>query len=74
MLIERRKYLERIRDRLGDYPIVALLGPRQVGKTTLAKLLAQFASDEEVHHIDLESPGDLARLANPELVLSPLKS
>ena len=73
MLIERRKYLERIRDRLGDYPVVALLGPRQVGKTTLAKRLAQSVPDEEVHHFDLESPGDLARLANPELVLSPLK-
>ena len=73
MIIERRKYLERIRARLADYPVVALLGPRQVGKTTLAKLLENSGLDEAVHHFDLESPGDLVRLAYPELVLSPLK-
>lgn len=51
---------------------MALSGPRQAGKTTLAKLFSQPPTDEEIHHFDLESPADLARLANPELVLSQL--
>lgn len=53
--------------------MVALPGPRQAGKTTLARLLAAGLPDTEIHHFDLESPGDLARLANPELVLSSLR-
>ncbi len=59
--------------RLQDNPVVALSGPRQVGKTTLARMFSESADGVEVHFFDLESPGDLARLANPELTLSPLK-
>jgi predicted AAA+ superfamily ATPase len=73
MIIQRQDYLIRIRERLKDYPIVALTGPRQAGKTTLANILAQSTPDEEIHFFDLETPSDLARLANPELLLSPLK-
>ncbi|MDA0345776.1 MAG: ATP-binding protein [Verrucomicrobia bacterium] len=73
MIIDRKAYIKTIRDRLQDYPVVALPGPRQAGKTTLAQLLAQSISNEEIHHFDLESPSDIARLANPELVLSKLK-
>jgi predicted AAA+ superfamily ATPase len=73
MFIQRQDYLSRIRERLKDYPIVALTGPRQAGKTTLANILAQSTPDEEIHFFDLETPSDLARLANPELLLSPLK-
>jgi predicted AAA+ superfamily ATPase len=73
MIIQRQDYLSRIRERLKDYPIVALTGPRQAGKTTLANILAQSTPDEEIHFFDLETPSDLARLANPELLLSPLK-
>lgn len=73
MTIERRDYLEAIQSRLRDYPIVALPGPRQAGKTTLARLLAKTLPDTEIHLFDLESPADLARLTNPELVLSPLR-
>lgn len=50
---------------------MALVGPRQAGKTTLAQDFAGGAG--ETHFFDLESPSDLARLANPELVLSPLR-
>jgi len=71
MNIKRAAYLQIIRQRLQDNPIVSLLGPRQAGKTTLARMLASQAS-EPVHFFDLESPADLARLANPELVLRPL--
>ncbi len=73
MILPREKYLLRIRERMRDYPVVALLGSRQAGKTTLANLLAQSVQDKEVHHFDLESPADLARLANPQLVLSALQ-
>lgn len=72
-MIDRRDYLGRIQSRLRDYPVVALPGPRQAGKTTLARMLAAALPDTPIHHFDLESPGDLARLANPELALSPLR-
>ena len=71
MDIHRTTYLQNIRERLRDNPIVALVGPRQAGKTTLARMLAGSYA-EAVHIFDLESPADLARLANPELVLRPL--
>jgi uncharacterized protein len=54
-----------------DMPIVAILGPRQCGKTTLAK---QYAlSFKLVHHFDLERPSDLNRLENPIITLGSLK-
>ena len=56
-----------------DYPVLALLGPRQVGKTTMAQTFGRMlAPENQVHFFDLESPADLARLANPELVLESL--
>jgi uncharacterized protein len=67
----RTAYLQTIRQRLAENPLVSLLGPRQAGKTTLARLLAADWP-EVVHVFDLESPADLARLAQPELVLRPL--
>ena len=72
MIIDRVAYLLVIQERFVDYPVVALPGPRQVGKTTLARLYADTLSGP-VHHFDLESPADLARLANPELALSRLE-
>ncbi len=71
MSIRRAAYLATIRARLRDSPIVSLVGPRQAGKTTLARMLAEEAT-EPVHVFDLESPADLARLSNPELALRPL--
>lgn len=71
MNIRRTVYLQTIRERLRDNPIVALVGPRQAGKTTLARMVAS-ESTEDVHVFDLESPADLARLTNPELALRPL--
>lgn len=72
-MLHRRNYIARIRERLRDYPVVALPGPRQAGKTTLAGMVAAVMPELEVHRFDLESPADQARLANPELVLEPLK-
>lgn len=73
MNLARPSYLDTIRERLVDYPVVALPGPRQVGKTTLARLFAVSLEEMPVHWFDLESPVDLARLSNPELALSPLR-
>lgn len=73
MGISRQEYLATIQSRLRDNPIVALPGPRQVGKTTLARMLAEAMPDQVIHHFDLESHADLARLSNPELALSQLR-
>jgi len=40
-MIERMHYLETIRERLKHFPVVSVLGPRQVGKTTLAQEIAE---------------------------------
>lgn len=53
--------------RLRQSPTVALLGSRQVGKTTLAK---ELDLDKPTHYLDLERPSDLAKLADPELYLA----
>ncbi len=52
---------------IGRTPAVALLGPRQVGKTTLAQAIA---ADRPSIYLDLESRADLARLADPEAYLA----
>lgn len=54
---------ERLIQQISRNPAVALLGARQVGKTTLAKVIA---TDMESIYLDLESPKDLAKLSNPE--------
>ncbi len=61
-----RVQLDSLAADLDDAPAVALLGPRQVGKTTLALALA--ASRPSVY-LDLQSPADRAKLATPELYL-----
>lgn len=66
-MIARRLQPE-VASALERFPVVALLGPRQVGKTTLARSVAQ-AVTEDVLHLDLELPSHVARLADPELYL-----
>ena len=63
-----REHMPALRHLLGEFPAVAILGPRQVGKTTLALELAQ-GSAESVY-LDLESPADAAKLAEPEAYLA----
>ncbi|MGQ0630982.1 MAG: ATP-binding protein [Sporichthyaceae bacterium] len=70
-MLPRQRHLEICRDLLASEPAVAILGARQVGKTTLAKQIAA-TWDGQTHYFDLESPSALARLADPELALSNL--
>jgi hypothetical protein len=56
-----------LEDRLRQFPAVALLGPRQVGKTTLARAIARGT---ESLYLDLENPFDLERLADARGYLS----
>lgn len=56
--------------RISRTPVVALLGSRQVGKTTLARSLKL---NKPSHYLDLERPSDIAKLEDPELYLSKLE-
>ncbi len=66
MNIERNQDRDTLQALLETFPVVAILGPRQCGKSTLAKSFAPK------HRFDLENPRDLARLDNPMLALEPL--
>ena len=66
-MIQRIIDYEAIQKRLTAYRVTALLGPRQSGKTTLAR---QFHAD---HYFDLENPRDLARFQTPQLTLERCK-
>jgi uncharacterized protein len=67
MLIERIRSTEKIRHHLKLFPVTAIIGPRQSGKSTIAR---QMQPD---HYFDLENPRDLFRLQQPQLVLEKLK-
>ena len=69
-MIDRLSALSRLAAAVRRSPVTALLGPRQCGKSTLARL---FAEGREAAFFDLESPADAGRLANPELVLGSLR-
>lgn len=71
-MLLRAQHLARLRLLLRDNPVVAILGARQIGKTTLAVQLRQ-EWPHPCHSFDLERPRDLARLADPELALEPLE-
>jgi len=68
--LPRQAWLDLIESRFRAYPVVLLLGPRQCGKTTLAR---EFARRHGAEYFDLESPADLARLAEPQTALTPLR-
>ncbi len=69
-MIERKLDLELVRHALRRSPVVALLGPRQCGKTTLAR---QFVAPDSLNYFDLEDPASLARLGEPDTALRSLK-
>jgi len=62
--------MELVRTALKRSRVVALLGPRQCGKTTLAR---QFVAADSLNYFDLEDPQSLARLTEPATALRPLK-
>lgn len=64
----KRRLADQLSLALGRSPAVGLIGPRQVGKTTLAHTLAQMRTPPPVF-LDLERPADLARLADAEAAL-----
>ena len=70
-MINRTADLLAVRTALRRSRVVALLGPRQCGKTTLAR---QFVPPYSVNYFDLEDPQSLARLSQPDLALRPLKT
>lgn len=71
MLIQRPSVAQELRQSIRRNPVTALLGPRQCGKTTLARTLD---SEETARaYFDLENPLDLARLENPLRALEHLK-
>ncbi|PYV29716.1 MAG: hypothetical protein DMG09_29350 [Acidobacteria bacterium] len=61
--------MARIMRRLRSNPVVLLLGPRQCGKTTLAR---EFAAGRKAEYFDLEAPADQSRLRQPMTALEPL--
>jgi uncharacterized protein len=72
MIILRSRHLTRLHTLLAESPIVAIIGARQIGKTTLARQLAQQIA-APVTVFDLENPRDLARLEDPLLALEGLQ-
>jgi predicted AAA+ superfamily ATPase len=70
-VIERPGHLARLRSLLDQFPVVGLIGARQVGKTTLAMALADERGNE-VTRFDLENPRHLYRLEDPMFALESL--
>ena len=71
-MLRRSAHLARLTSLLKQFPVVAILGARQVGKTTLARELEK-AWKQPCHAFDLERQADVGRLVDPELALGPLK-
>lgn len=69
-LIDRATDVRLVKAALRRSRVVALLGPRQCGKTTLARLLVR---PQSLNYFDLEDPQSLARLEEPATALRPLK-
>ena len=64
--VERKTDQAKLATLMSAFPVTAILGPRQCGKTTLARTLAADS------YFDLENPQDLARLEQPQLALEDL--
>ena len=68
-MIHRIQYLSDLERALARNPVTLLVGPRQSGKTTLAR---QFLREDSINYFDLENPTDLARLEEPLTALQSL--
>lgn len=71
-MIQRHHHTETLSARLESTPAVAIIGARQVGKTTIARAIHD-TWDGNATFFDLENPSDLARLSDPLLTLEPLE-
>jgi len=60
-----RELTQEIFDLVNDFPAIAILGPRQSGKSTLAKYIISQIPDSI--YLDLEDPEDIEKLSNPKL-------
>lgn len=69
-MIHRIPHMDAIREALERSRIAVLLGPRQCGKTTLAR---ELVPADSINYFDLEDPGSLARLGEPMTALAPLR-
>ena len=69
LMVPRPNALSRVEGALRLHPVAALLGPRQCGKTTLARMIAER---EPCEFFDLENPVDLRRLSAPMTALETL--
>ncbi len=69
-MINREKILKSLHTSLARSRVVVLVGPRQCGKTTLAR---QLLSPDSINYFDLEDPASLERLREPMTSLSPLR-
>ncbi len=70
MYVARTELLGRIRTAIARSPVTVLTGPRQSGKTTLAR---ELVSEDSINYFDLEDPVSLARLEEPRTALEPLR-
>ena len=71
IMIKRTRFLEDIIQAFQVTPVCALIGPRQCGKTTVAKEMAEHFSGK-VHYFDLEDERDQNKMREPLLVLENL--
>ena len=71
-MIDRQQEIKRLNKLFRNHPVVGIIGARQVGKTTLSRMLVSDIK-RPVSYYDLESPEDLARLSDPMLALKGLK-
>ncbi len=69
MLLPRARHVSAVRGLLDQFPVVAIIGARQVGKSTLARLVAP----DQATFFDLEDERDRSRLQDPMLALEPLE-
>ena len=70
-MIHRNRYVQIVNEALRVFPVCAMLGPRQCGKTTLARIIShQFP---HAHHFDLEDPDDLEKFSAPKVLLGSMK-
>jgi len=68
-MIPRPTRFQEIQQAFDTHPVVSLLGPRQCGKTTLARM---YADGRQATFYDLEDPVDIQRLSAPKIALEPL--